>query len=236
MTDRKLISVHSFLLVLLLIILVKGLLWGWSVLKDPRIFPISKIEVEATYQHVDPQTIQNAIAPCVNSSFFTVSISSIKQQLLQLPWVYMVSVNRVWRDKIIIKVTEQTAVAQWNNNALLNSDGEVFAPPKSTFPSNLPILFGTEDQLKKVWQNYQQMNLALAKLGLRVIQVGMDKIGSMRLVLNNEVNLILGDADIMNKFYMFIKVYPKIVGNNGDRVKNIDLRYENGLAIKWKNK
>ncbi len=234
MTNRKLISIRFFLSVLLLVLLVSGLLWVWSVLKNPQNFPINKVEIEATYQHIDPQTIQNAMASYVNSSFFAVDITSIKRQLLQLPWVYMVFVNRVWPDKIIVKITEQTAVAQWNSDSLLNSDGEIFTPSQSTFPGNLPALFGPEDQLKEIWLDYQQMNQALVELGLRITQVSLDKMGSWRLVLSNGINLVLGNTDIMNRFFMFIKVYPKVIGANGDRVKNIDLRYANGLAIKWK--
>lgn len=234
MTNRKLITIRSFLSVLLLILLVSGLLWGWSVLKDPQIFPINEVKIKATYQHIDPQTIQHAIASYVNSSFFAVDITSIKKQLLQLPWVYMVFVNRVWPDKIFVKITEQTAVVQWNNNSLLNSDGEIFTPSKSTFPGNLPALFGPEDQVEEIWQYYQQMNQALVKLGLTIIQASSDERGLWQLVLSNSINLMLGNTDIMNKFYMFVKVYPKIIGANGGRVKNIDLRYANGLAIKWK--
>jgi cell division protein FtsQ len=234
MTNRKLISIRFFLSVLVLVLLVSGLLWGWSVLKNPQIFPINEVKVEATYQHIDPQTIQHAMASYVNSSFFAVDITSIKKQLLQLPWVYIVFVNRVWPDKVIVKITEQTAVAQWNNNSLLNSNGEVFTPSKSTFPDNLPALFGPEDQVTEVWQYYQQMNQILTELGLKIIRVNTDDRGSWQLILNNDINLMLGNNNIMNKFYMFIKVYPKIIGTNSNRVISVDLRYANGLAIRWK--
>jgi cell division septal protein FtsQ len=32
----------------------------------------------------------------------------------------------------------------------------------------------------------------------------------------------------------FVKVYPKIIGERAAQVEYIDLRYQDGLAIRWK--
>lgn len=234
MSSRKLTIVRYFLFILLLVVLISGLFWGWSLLENPQIFPINKVEIDATYQHIDRETIERAVSPYVNSSFFAVDIASIKKQLLQLPWIYMVFVNRGWPDKIVVKIIEQTAVATWNDDSLLNFKGEVFTPSKSTFPNNLPALSGPEDQITDVWQNYQQMNQILTKLDLKIIHADLDDRNSWQLILNNGINLKLGNDNVMNKFYMFIKVYSKIIGENSDRVISVDLRYAKGLAIKWK--
>jgi cell division protein FtsQ len=162
-------------------------------------------------------------------------VDKIKQSILQLPWVYAVSINRVWPNKLVIKITEQQAMARWNNNALLNSNADIFIPNAADLPNDLPNLFGPNDQAEEVWHSYQEMNQAIKNLGLDITGLGLNSQGCSRLVLNNGINVILGNEAIMKRFYEFIKVYPKIIGVNGKNVANVDLRYSNGLAIKWKH-
>ena len=220
---------------LLIVLVVLGILWIRATLNNPQIFPINKVQIKVAYQHLDPQNIQQAIAPFVRASFFKINVTQIKKSILQLPWAYAVSINRVWPNKIVIKITEQQAVARWNNNALLNSDADIFIPNAADLPDDLPYLFGPDDQAGEVWHSYQQMNKALQTLGLDIKGLGLNSQGCWRLVLNNGINVILGNEAIMKRFYEFIKAYPKIVGANGGNVANVDLRYSNGLAIKWKH-
>lgn len=229
-------KIKLIFLALLLILLIIGGLWINSALKDPQIFPLKKVQIKDTYQHINSQTIQQAIAAYVTNGFFSVDVDGIKQQLLQLPWVYSVSVNRVWPDQIVINIVEQTAIARWNNDSLLNVDGKIFTPTdKSTLPDDLPALFGPDDRIEQIWDYYQQMNQTLSFLGLQITGMGLNANSSWRLILNNGINVILGNVDIMKRFYVFVKAYPKIIGARGDKVANIDLRYSNGLAIKWKH-
>jgi len=220
---------------LLIVLIVLGIFWLRTEFNNPLFFPINQVQIKATYQHLDPENIQKTIAPFVNANFFSIKVNQIKQSILQLPWVYAVSINRVWPNKLVIKITEQQAAARWNNNALLNSNADIFIPNAADLPDDLPNLFGPDDQAEEVWHSYQQMNQAIKNLDLGITGLGLNSQGCWRLVLNNGINVILGNEAIMKRFYKFIKVYPKIIGANGENVANVDLRYSNGLAIKWKH-
>ncbi|MCK4607984.1 MAG: cell division protein FtsQ/DivIB [Gammaproteobacteria bacterium] len=235
MTNSK--TVKLIVWVLLVLLLAIALLWGWCWLQDPQNFPLNRVQIEASYQHINPESIQKAIAADIKGGFFSVNVATIKQDVLALPWVYAVNIKRVWPDKIVIVVTEQKAIAHWNQDSLINAAADVFAPENSSFSAadKLPWLSGPNDQAIQVLACYKNINQFLAAIDFNVTQVSLDARGSWYIRLNNGIVVLLGNNNIMNRLQRFVTVYPKIIGNRGDRVIRVDLRYGNGLAIKWRH-
>jgi cell division protein FtsQ len=52
--------------------------------------------------------------------------------------------------------------------------------------------------------------------------------------LTNGMKMRLGYKDVLTRVSHFVKVYPKIVGERVSDVDYVDLRYPNGLAVRWK--
>lgn len=219
---------------LLLIPLLAALIYGYFFCKNPNNFPIKNIQIEASYQHINPQTLQQVIAPYIKGSFFSLNISKISKHIMALPWIYAVDISRIWPDGIIINVTEQTPIARWNNNSLLNSNADIFSPDKSTMPDNLPLLSGPDDQAAEVLQYYEIMSQALSAINLKIVQLDLDAQGSWHLLLNDGITALLGNTNVMSRLQTFIKVYHKVVGKKEKDVARIDLRYNTGFSIKWK--
>lgn len=211
-----------------------GVFWGWKFLKNPAEFPIKSVKVQASYQHINPQTIQQIVLPFVNRSFFNVDINGLKQSLLQLPWVEDVKVQRVLPDTLVIKVVERQPVARFEN-ALINANGQIFIPPANTFPQNLPILKGKEDKIPKLWQYYQALNPVLTPLKLAIHELEINNRQSVSLVLTNGTLVFLGNTQVLPRLHRFVKVYPQIFANPAAHADSVDLRYENGLTVKWRH-
>ena len=215
----------------------------WLLLSNPRLYPIKTIQIQASYQHINPDTLQNTITAHLTGNFFTLDVRQLKKSILQLPWVYSVDIKRVWPDKLIVYITEQTAVACWNNNALFNAAGQIFQPGTGTArraptcPADLPQLQGPTDQIVEVWQHYQQMNsLLFSKLGLTISKLTFDPQGIWQLTLDNHIKVYLQNTDNEQQLMLFIKAYPKVIVGKIKRIDSVDMRYnETGFAIKWKN-
>ncbi len=218
---------------LILLLFLGAMIWTWVLVHDPNFMPVQKVQVDATYQHVERQTITDMVTPYVtDQGLFTVNTDALKQHLLQIPWLKKVLVQRIWPDTIKIKLTEQVPVAVWNNNALLNPQANIFAPSPTTFPSGLPHLNGPDDQAALVWQTYQQFNQALAPIGLQIIQMDLNPRRSWQMLLNNNTLILLGRTELTERLQRFISAYPKVFVNNG-KAKSVDLRYTAGFAVQW---
>jgi cell division protein FtsQ len=197
-------------------------------------FPIERIKVVATYQHLSPAKLQEIIAPSVKTNFFGLNVERLKHKLLQLPWVHSVEIKRIWPNTVAITIKEETAVANWQNISLVNEDGELFTPPKETFPSGLPFFLGAEDRIEEIWQSYSEFSAILVPTKWKITEISLDEELSWRILLNNGVNIFLGNNNAAEKLQDFIKVYDDIkIANSTSGAKSIDLRYKNGFAVKW---
>lgn len=219
---------------LLLFLSLLGLLIGILALQNPRFFPIRKVRVEASFQHIAPQVLHNTILPFTKKSFFALPINKLRTSLLKLPWTFEVNVRRIWPNSLLIKIAEQKIAANWNNSALINSNGEIFVPPQMPDTANLPLLFGKKEQVSIIWQRYLDTNKFLQPIGLRVMQMELLPTQDMRIAFSNGTIITLANDDFNNTINTFIKIYPKLTKSKPEPIESIDFRYSNGFAVKWK--
>ncbi len=231
----KLGKAYRTIQLIVVVALLLALVYGWRWLMDPADFPVKAVKIEATYTHLDQQALQAEIIPYVQQGFIRMDTAALIEQLLKFPWIATVEVQRIWPDKVIIKISEQQAVARWGSQGLLNAKGQIFSPPADTIPTDLPILQGPQDEGAALWANYQAIAETLKPFGLQVRELNMDDRQSLQLLLDNGTQILLGKTDPLPRLARFVKVYPKIVNVPNAQPEYIDLRYENGVSIKWKD-
>lgn len=202
-------------------------------IRDMNEFPIHRVRVYGV-NHLDVRETRQMLLPFVSKGFFAVDVDQVKEQLLQIPWVSDVSVRRVWPDGVVITVSEKHPVARWNDNRLLGSMGEVFNPTSGSFSTDLPHLIGPEGQQLAVLQFYSKMNTLLGPLRLKIRRIELSPYLSWEMEFTNGMKIRLGYKDVLTRVGHFVKVYPKIVGARAGDVDYVDLRYPNGLAVRWK--
>jgi cell division protein FtsQ len=206
----------------------------FTTFKSSEYFPIHNVKVYGV-QYLDHQDVQTLISPFVNDGFFRVDLDRIKERVLQLPWVAKVVVRRVWPDQVVVNIIERIPVALWNNTTLLSSAGEIFTPPIATYPTGLPQLIGPAGEQIEMVQYYAMLSKVLMPLHFKIARLELTPSMTWSLTLDNGIKLSIGHKDILTRLDHFVKVYPKIVGNRVDEVEYIDLRYPNGMAVRWKS-
>lgn len=196
-------------------------------------FPIKNVKVYGV-NRVDHQEVQNLLLPLVDHGFFTVNVEYIRDRLRQMPWVSDIFVRRTWPDQIEITVVEKNALARWNNNSLLSEAGELFSPKQETYPANLPQFVGPPGQQVLMRDYFNQINRLLIPLRAKIAYLELTPYFTWKLTLDNGITLQIGHKDILTRLGHFVKVYPKIVGKRATDVEYVDLRYPNGVAVRWK--
>lgn len=193
--------------------------------------PIKKVKIVATYKHIQPQTLQNAITPFIKNGFYHLNLTGLQHKLLEMPWVYKINIQRTLLNTLKITVDEQQPAAKWNNHAILNTAGEMFTPAQRSIPTDIPELFGPPNTARIVFSYYQKIQHILQPLGVTIKELDLKPLGAWHVTLTNGTKIHLGHTDIFNRLHRLVKIYPTIAAKHRDGIKTIDLRYNDGIAI-----
>lgn len=213
------------------------LLWCMVKLHNPDTFPIRSVRIVDAQSFTDHTALRETISPFLSQGMVRLDTLQLQKSLLSLPWIKDVHILRQWPDKLIITITEQNVGAHWDKTRLVNTQGQIFAP--TTLPaavSDLPWLYGPDADASDVWAGYQTLSSIIAPLGLKITTINLTPYDAWEIILSNGIPIVLGKDETVERLKRFVKIYPKIFDNNANAVEYIDLRYNNGLAVKWKTK
>lgn len=218
---------------LLLGAIIFGSIFALNQIKLADYFPIKTVKVFGV-NRVDHEEVRDLILPLVNRGFFTINVEYIRDRLLQMPWVATIFVRRTWPDQVEITVIEKKPIAHWNGESLLSDSGHLFMPKQTTYPQGLPKFTGPNGQQLVMLDYFYQINRILMPLRAKIANLELTPYLTWKLTLDNGISLQIGHKDILTRLDHFVKVYPKVIGARAQDVDYIDLRYPNGLAVRWK--
>lgn len=208
-------------------------LQGWIALQQ---IPVEKITVTGEMNHTRTTAVQDMVQPALAGGFLGADLQQVREQLEALPWIYQASVRRVWPNALEINVVEQLPIARWGETSFLNHEGEPFHPSNRAAWESLPLLRGPDGQADVLMDYYQRLVDMLAPLGLRVTQLEMDGRGEIEAVLSGGQQLVIGGSDFLERMHRFTAVYRAELDGRMDDVERVDLRYERGVAVAFRER
>ncbi len=206
--------------------------WGWQRLSDPALTPVRQVTIHGRVRHVDVKALQKALAEVTRAGFFGVDLAEVQRMVKARPWVAAASVRRVWPDRLVVEIREQRPVARWGRRGLVNEQGEVFEPARPV-ALDLPVTFqGPRGAAPRMLAFYRQVAPAFEKLGLKVKKVRLDSRGEWRLGLSGGLEVVAGRERMAARIRRLLAVWP-LLDQKDRRPQRIDLRYEQGFAVRW---
>ena len=227
-----------FLLAVLCTVLVSGwMILGW--MDDAQRLPLSKLVVTGERHYTRNDDIrQSILALGPPGTFMTQDVNIIQSQIERLPWIKQASVRKQWPDELKIHLVEYVPIARWNDQHMMDVDGNSFSVPTDRAKEqNLPLLFGPEGSESEVLQGYRDMGQVLAKDKFTLKEAAMTARRSWQLTLNNGIKLNLGRGDTMKRLSRVGELYPVLqqqAQTDGKEISYVDLRYDSGAAVGWK--
>ena len=220
---------------LLLIAALAMLAWGgiaWAV-RQPA-FAIRHVAVDGKLAHVNPAHVAAVIHEELRGTFFTMRLVDARASFLRVPWVKSVALRRRWPGRLEVTLGEHEPLARWNENALVDTDGEAF---NADFDGELPQLTGPEGSAGLVAASFRDFGVALAARALAISELHLSPRGSWRLRTtgNPPLTIDLGRSAPIEHLMRFVAYQPGTVGalaRAGTRVEYVDLRYSNGFAVR----
>src|ERR1700681_3119585 len=194
---------------LLALILLCGGAAAWAV-RQP-VFELRQIAIAGPLSRVNPAHLEAVVREELRGAFFTMQLAEARGSLQRVPWVRGIALRRQWPNRLEVFVTEHTPLARWNDNALVNKEGEVFV---ADYDGELPQFTGPE-----------------GRAGAMSARGG----GELKTAALPALTIALGRSDSEERLNRFVAYYARTVGalaRAGTRVEYADLRYRNGFAAR----
>ena len=219
----------------------------------PTVLPIEEVAVTGAFSFLDRSKVESMVKNNINGGYFTVDLNSIRESLMQLPWVKNVSLRRQWPANLEVIIAEQTPIAYWNLDGYINDAGEVFKPEKIDNKLKLPKLNGPEGHHNNVWKFMNVLYQEMALLEFEVVRLDLDERRSWQMVVSenkntegdnadgvmNFIDVKLGRFETEKRLKRFVRILPSLAVGHGSasnaltnkNIKVIDMRYPNGFAV-----
>jgi cell division protein FtsQ len=219
----------AWALIALLIVLI-----GWvpaaQIIKDYQ--SIRFVRVGGEFQYIKKEEIKDKISPLLNTGYFAVDLLAIQQAVMSLPWIDKVLVQRVWPNRIELKVYEQNPVVRWRENELLNARSDIFKPINMGNFKSLPVLNTPDGLQKEFLEIMQEMSQALLVHDLELMEFRVNKRLAWLIFLKNGMQIQLGRVEPLQRFMQLMNTLS-VLGEKVKLITYIDMRYPNGYAVRW---
>ncbi len=221
------------LIVVMLIAVTAALALAYRELTRPGSLPLRVIEIKGEFRHLDAAAIERTVSAAIDGGFFTCDLPRLRDAVLAMPWVEEVSIRRVWPDRLRMQVSEQVPLARWGEDALVNVHAQVFRPPSLEEYEGLVRLSGPDGSEHRVVEFLQTGLVTARARGLAIREVRLDERRHWWLVFDEGLTLSLGRDNVSRRLNDFFRVYPGLVAYRGQAPVRVDMRYGNGLAVRW---
>ena len=147
-----------------------AMLYGsaYYALHQPGAFPLRSVRLSIIPQRVDAEQVLKLVRTEAQGNLVTVDIEGLRRSFEKLPWVRTVNIRREFPGRLAVQLEEHQPLARWNNDALVNLQGEGFAAEIDSGNGQvLPSFIGPAGTSAEVSQQYAEFGRQLAQLNER---------------------------------------------------------------------
>jgi len=220
--------------ILPIVIIGIAMIWSAKYLFVKFDIPINNISVFGTFSNIEKKEVKELIITTVSDSkILSSDLMKITSLLESHPWIERAFVRRKWPSGIEVKVIEEVPLARWGDRNFLNDRGEILDLNNRNL-SSLPVLTGVENSERLIMNTYQEINLLLRPAGLKIIELSYDNQGIWKLTLSNGLEILIGRDQIIEKIRRFLIIWMATLKSSSTDMDGVDIRYDNGIAVRWK--
>ncbi len=203
---------------------------------DLRAVVVEPID-ERPLRYVAEAQLEQALQQVIKGSFFSIELEAVRERVETVPWVRHASVRRIWPDRLEIRIEEHRPLALWHDGRLVNTYRELFAAnlDEAEEDGPLPQLSGPPGSEAEVVERFLTASSLIEPLGRVPVSVSMSARRAWRMQLDDGTVLLLGrerSRSIDSRIARWVDAYPTTKERLGHRAGVIDMRYQNGFAVR----
>ena len=195
---------------------------------------IDRVVINGEFNYLSERDVIDLIDENVQTGFLTLNLPDLNRKIVEQDWIRSSSIRRSWPATLIVNIEEEIPVARWGEQQLLNNVGDYIDVINKDSVSHLPVIFSQAGDTKEIIKIYQLISELLGPVGLRIDEVESDNAGSWTLTVVSDIKIILGRDQLVEKLQRLQSVWMAELSSQEKNINVIDLRYPNGLAVKWK--
>jgi len=238
--EVRLLNVTASALFVLGAVLMVALALLWLI-RQP-VFNIRVVKVEGEVTRNSVSTIRANALPQLAGNYFTLDLSRGQQAFEAVPWVRQAIVQRVWPNRLAVKLEEHRAAALWatkeGEDQLVNQQGEVFqANLGDVEDESLPTLQGPEGSSTEVLAMYRQLVPVFQRLEMNIDTLAMSSRGSWRAEFDSGAEIELGrgnETEVVTRSERFVATVSQVIARYQRPLVYADLRHNEGYALRLK--
>ena len=239
--DIRLMNVTAALLAAIGVCVLAVMLLMW-VGRQP-LFAVKSIRIEGDLAHNSVLTIRANAAPRLAGNFFTMDLVAGRRAFEAVPWVRQAVLQRVWPNRLSVRLEEHRAVALWAGGSdasdkLVNSFGEIFEANLGDVEDDaLPTLHGPEAAATQMLAMLGRLQPVLATLEARIDALELSGRGSWRVELDSGAEIELGrgsDDEVIERTQRFVSTVTQVTSRYQRPLQYADLRHNEGYAVRLK--
>ncbi|MCP8689574.1 cell division protein FtsQ/DivIB [Marinobacterium sedimentorum] len=198
--------------------------------------PVTEVRVLGDARHLNKAELAQRLAAGLNAPLLQLDLSRVQERLLEEPWVRGAKVRRDWPPAIEVRIDEEVPVARWGDKGLLNHEGDIFWPELKPEYAALPRLNGPASDTGRVMAQFHDLNRMFQSAGLNLSGLSLEARGAWTLELDNGMRVVVGRERVTERLARFIQVYRQGLAEHAAQIEQVDIRYTNGVAVKWRPK
>ena len=216
--------------------LVAGFLW---LMRSP-LFPIRAIQLDGDLARNSLPTIRANAAPKLSGNFFSVDLQQGRLAFESVPWVRQAVVQRVWPDRLAVRLQEHKPAALWVGDdgvdRLVNDFGELFdANTGEVEDEQLPTLAGPVGSAPAMLSMHRRLQPVLARLDSDLVRLQLSGRGSWRAELESGAGIELGrgsEDEVFARTERFVRTLATATARWRAPLEYADLRHRDGYAVR----
>lgn len=207
-------------------------------LNRPDTLPFKTVQIVGQLNWINKNDLNDLVVKNLNGGFFSLDVNNLKKNLEDQAWIESAGIRRIWPDVLQISVEEQQPIAIWNDHSVVNKDGNLFNPDPRNMPDQIIKLYGPKGSYLNLIAQYRSLTDLAESVGLKIGSISLNDRRALQVELQNGVRLLLGRVRNVDEssaeMQRFVYAFKASLASKLDRVTLVDLRYTNGLAVRWK--
>ena len=195
---------------------------------------ITSVSITGDLYQSSRDALREAITEGIEDDFFATDVGEVRKIALGVAWVDEVSVRKVWPGKLHVQVRERQAAARWHSGGLVDIDGAWFHPGGGKGLERLPVLCGPDGTSEEMLKRLRVLSGILAPVGQDVVRLELNRASGWQIELADGLTLLAGHDFPDSALNKIARALPSMLGDRFAEAENIDLRYTNGFAVRFK--